>query len=79
VFVPCLSSPDPSDGPALVVAVRSAQVALHQIEGHHGGVFLGTLAGRHCWAVDTDEGDDLGAEVAYADLFGLWGTVDELT
>jgi NAD+ diphosphatase len=90
VFVPLLRASSPSDGPALVIAVRGARVAFTDIHDHDviggrdDGLFLGVLAGRHCWAIDADdtEGDisfelDFGSAPAFADLMGLWGSIDE--
>ena len=86
MFVPSVAAPDPSDGPALVFAVQGSRVALRDVDGHDGGVFLGTLSGRHCWAVDADDPDDIdvvmlgvNGELAFADLMGLWGAMDERT
>jgi NAD+ diphosphatase len=44
-------------------------------------IFLGTLAGRHCWAVDADAVAEQAAGVpdAFVDLRMLWGSVDEIT
>ena len=83
MFVPSLRSAAPSDGPALVIAVRGSTVAIRDLDDHQDGVFLGTLAGRHCWAVDVDDGFDVALEldfgpaVEFAELMGLWGVVDE--
>jgi NAD+ diphosphatase len=86
VFVPLLRASGPSDGPALVIAVRGARVAIADIHDHDGtdAIFLGELSGRHCWAIDADdlEGDvgfelDFGAAPVFSDLMGLWGTLDE--
>ena len=89
VFLPGLAADGASDGPALVIAVRGGRVALRDVDGHEGGLFVGTLAGRHCWAIDTDDTDDpddldavlLGLDGAgsYAELMALWGSLDELT
>jgi NAD+ diphosphatase len=89
VFVPLLRATLPSDGPALVIAVRGSRVAfadIHEpaITSHEDGLFLGVLAGRHCWAIDADntEGDvvfelDFGSAPDFADLMALWGSLDE--
>jgi NAD+ diphosphatase len=85
MFVPLLRAPGPAEGPALVIAVQGNRVALADVADHADGVFLGTLAGRHCWAVDADGGLDValeldfGTSVAFADLMGLWGSIDEVT
>jgi NAD+ diphosphatase len=84
VFVPSIRAAVPSDGPALVVVVQGSRIALGDIADHEDGLFLGTLAGRHCWAVDADHGIDVALEmdlgrVDYADLMSLWGQIDETT
>lgn len=90
MFVPLLEVPGPPDETSLVVAVRGNRVLLFDREPDEPGIFLGTLAGRHCWAVDADgDGDgnligadviELGAEVEeFTDLRMLWGAVDEAT
>jgi NAD+ diphosphatase len=80
-FQPLTSPPDDDrpDGPALVVAVhegRSVLVADDEAPGD--GLFLGTLDGRWCFALDVrDDPDvDLGR---FRDLRQLWGTLDEAT
>ncbi len=67
-----------------MIAVRGSQVAFADIQDHQEGLFLGELAGRHCWALDADgtEGDplfqlDFGSAPAFAELMGMWGTIDE--
>ena len=76
MFVPLLDAPGPSDGPSLVISVRGTHVALRDAEPEEEGIFLGTLAGRHCWAIDVD-GD--GVPDGYVDLRMLWSSVDETT
>jgi NAD+ diphosphatase len=73
-----LAAPGPPEEPSLVVAVRGNKVILLETEPDGPGIFLGTLAGRHCWAVDADTHDDLdGGD--FVDLRVLWGSVDEPT
>jgi NAD+ diphosphatase len=85
VLVPLLEPLEPSQGEPLVIWIRGSQVAL---EAHDGAfdlpasdaLFVGTVAGRHCWAVDAD-GDaiGLGPVGEFADLMGVFGGVDEPT
>jgi NAD+ diphosphatase len=82
VFVPHLRAADPSDGPALVVVVQGSRIALGDVPDHGDGLFLGTLSGRHCWAVDADDGLDVALEmdlgqVTYSELMSMWGQIDE--
>jgi NAD+ diphosphatase len=80
VFIPLLVAPGPPADTSLVIAVRGNKVALLETEPEGPGIFLGTLAGRHCWAVDVDDGGDADVDVdAFVDLRVLWGSVDELT
>jgi len=80
VFVPLLEAPGEPEETSLVVAVRGNRVVLLDREPggpDDRGIFLGTLAGRHCWAVDVD--DDPADDDEYVDLRMLWGSVDEPT
>src|SRR5690606_3069743 len=43
-----------------------------------GGLFLGTLDGRHCWAIDVTDDDDVD-DALFKDLRMLWGALDEVT
>jgi len=79
VFVALLEAPGPSEGAALVIAVKGATVSLHDLDEVDAGLFLGTLDGRHCWAVDADEAGDVDEDAFYADLFRLRSTVDDVT
>ena len=83
MFVPLLDAPGPPAEISLVFAVRGNRVVLLDREPAAPGIFLGTLAGRHCWAVDADlvDGDpEPGVEPdAFIDLRMLWGSVDEPT
>lgn len=78
MFVPSLSSPDPSVGEPLLVRVRGNRVVLEEGAPEDAGIFLGTLAGRHCWALDAD-GDGAPDDEALLDLFSLYARVDEPT
>ena len=78
VFIPLLATPGPPEETSLVVAVRGNKVTLLETEPQVPGIFLGTLAGRHCWAVDVDS-DHEGDDDAFVDLRVLWGSVDEPT
>lgn len=73
MFVPMLVPPGEPTEVGLVIAVQGNRVLL--VEGDEGAIFLGTMAGRHCWAVDADEQ----GEGQYTDLFSLWSSVDEPT
>jgi NAD+ diphosphatase len=81
MFVPLLDAPGRPEETSLVIAVRGNRVELSDREPDAPGIFLGTLAGRHCWALDADgegdEGDDDATE--FVDLRMLWGSVDEPT
>ena len=77
MFVPSFHVPGPPQGPALLISVRGNHVRLEDADvGDDTGIFLGTLEGRHCWAVDVD-GD--GEPDGYLDLFRLYASVDETT
>jgi NAD+ diphosphatase len=78
VFIPMLAAPGPPEETSLVVAVRGNKVTLLETEPDDPGIFLGTLSGRHCWAVDADSGADPEAG-DFVDLRVLWGSVDEPT
>src|SRR5580704_16405732 len=89
MLVPMLSPEGPSEGRPLVVSVRGVQVAITELDGD--GVpaltstevhFVGTIRGRHCWAVDVDSGAVAAAMTetgAFVDLMRLFGDVDEPT
>ena len=56
--------------------------------GSEGAIFLGSLDGRPCWAVDADGRDDatgpadenmIYENLAYDNLMALWGSTDEVT
>ncbi len=76
MFVPMLDAPGVPDRPGLLIAVRGNHVVLLEGEPDPGGIFLGLLDGRHCWAVDADDGDE---RDDFVDLRMLWGSVDEPT
>lgn len=75
MFVPSLRATDPSPEAPLLISVNGSRVVLGEGEPE-AGIFLGTLAGRHCWAVDVD-GD--GEPDVFLDLFSLYSSVDETT
>jgi len=76
-----LDAPGDPDDTSLVISVRANRVLLFDREpdeSEEPGIFLGTLSGRHCWAIDADldhstDGDE------FTDLRALWGSVDEST
>jgi NAD+ diphosphatase len=68
-----------------VISVRANRVALGPDDDDIGideadALFIGTIEGRHCWAVDTAE-DAPGWNPAgsFVDLMSLFGVVDEST
>ena len=82
---PHLAPAGPSVGEPLVLIVRGAAVALTDLEGPDPEpsdqlLFVGTLAGRHVWAVDAnEEPPDWPPPGAFSDLRRLHGDVDEPT
>jgi NAD+ diphosphatase len=85
VFAPLFSPVDPSAGSPLVISVRGTEVALTEADGEPdrmgtGAMFIGTLEGRHCWAVDVDgRVTEPATGGAFVDLMRLFGDVDEPT
>ena len=85
VLEPELAPSSPSAGEPLVLVVRGAAVALTDLDGPDPEsseriLFVGTLAGRHVWAVDAnDEPTDWPPADAFSDLRRLHGEVDEPT
>jgi NAD+ diphosphatase len=84
VFEPLLDPPPDARGTALVFAVRGSQVAIYEGDGGDGGggaagIFLGSLDGRHCWAVDADDRQHGAGVAVFDNLMSLWGSVDEVT
>ena len=82
-FLPLTDPPegDRPSGPALVVAVhegRSVFVVDDDAPGDGDGLFLGTLDGRWCFAVDVRDDPDVDPAL-FRDLRQLWGTLDEVT
>jgi NAD+ diphosphatase len=61
--------------------VRDGKVALTpDAEGLDEALFVGTIAGRHCWAVDADTASaGSGPTAPYTDLMRLYPEVDEPT
>jgi NAD+ diphosphatase len=80
-FIPLLDAPGDSDGPSLLIAVQGNRVVLleGEPEAKAGGIFLGLLDGRHCWAVDVDANGEDAARDDVVDLYRLWSSVDEPT
>ncbi len=82
MLVPLFAPVADSEGPPIVFSVRGSDVVLAEGDPSDGGpgLFVGTLDGRHCWAID---GDTPGAATFDADrsvnLMQLFGRVDEAT
>jgi NAD+ diphosphatase len=78
VFVPLLAAPGPATETGLLFAVRGNQVVVSDGDPEDAAVaiFLGTLSGRHCWAIDADDHDHTDG---FADLRAMWGALDEPT
>jgi NAD+ diphosphatase len=71
-----LTPSGPPSGPSLLIHVRGNRVVLVDDEPDPDAcMFLGTLEGRHVWALDVDELEDDGGSV---DLFSLFASVDQL-
>ena len=77
------SPTDPSDGPSVIISVRESQVAFGT--GDDGGgrmagaLFVGTIGGRHCWAVDGNGREAGESGESFVDLMKLFGDVPEST
>ena len=70
---------EPPDGAALVIAVHHGRsVFVVEDRAPAGGLFLGVLDGRWCYAVDVRDEDDVDVDL-FRDLRMLWGTLDEVT
>jgi len=75
----------PSSGPLLLMRILGSKVCLaeaDELEEEIAGrsLFVGTVFGRHCWAVDEDGWHRTSAdEVAFVDLMRLFGEADEPT
>jgi NAD+ diphosphatase len=79
MFVPLFDPQGPPERDALVFAVRHNDIALHRMYPPPEALFLGTLNGQQCWAVDADAYGDLVEADTYQDLRLLWDGVDEIT
>jgi NAD+ diphosphatase len=80
MLVPQTRPTGPSEGPSLIFSIRGSQVAFHDAttEPPKTALFVGTVDGRHCWAVDLpDDGGLAGREAPFTDLMALFGSVDE--
>lgn len=69
VLIPSSAPAGPATGPMLVMSVRGSSVAVATVDDlpadRPGALFVGTVAGRQCWAVDAeaDGVTDAGAAV----------------
>ena len=82
MLVPQTRPTGPSEGPAIVFWIRGSQVAFEDGTTDPpppGALFVGTVHGRHCWAVDLPDREEgsPGPEVRLTDLMTLFGSVDE--
>jgi NAD+ diphosphatase len=75
----------PSSGPVLLVRILGSKVSLSEADEELDeevavrALFVGTVSGRHCWAVDTDGGSTPIDDSSYVDLMRLFGEADEPT
>jgi NAD+ diphosphatase len=85
VLVPMIAPTGPSSGPVLMVRILGSKVLLSDVEELDdeiagSALFVGTVAGRHCWAIDREDGStSLDDETDYVDLMRLFGETDEPT
>lgn len=74
MLVPSLAPHGPSDGPALWIFVGDGGVEVEEIPAAEpappDALFVGTVSGRHCWAVEGPSG-------RLKNLMALHGEVDE--
>lgn len=83
VLVPLLTPDGSAEGPSLIINVRGNAVALTDTDTPDGipvpdGLYVGTVGGKHCWAVDT-EVEAEPADLEYVDLMRLYAQVDDAT
>lgn len=88
VFVPLTVPPPGLDGPgpATVISVRDREVWIQEPEDGQKAlssagprpIFLGTLDGRPCWAVETADEAPADPDAFFVDLRRLYGMVPEL-
>ena len=76
VFLPLVEPPDQPTGASLLVRVRNRDICIADGEAPEEAIFLGTLDGRHCWAVVVEHGEE-SEEDTFVDLRRLWGSVGE--
>jgi NAD+ diphosphatase len=75
----------PSSGPLLLMRILGSRVCLADVDELDAEIagrslFVGTVFGRHCWAVDEDGWHRNSVEeVAFVDLMRLFGEADEPT
>lgn len=91
MLLPQFSPSGPADGPSLIMAVRDGRVALSEADAAAppppGAMFVGSVGGRHCWALDAGsapgapaaEGSDARPAGSFVGLMQLYPAVDEAT
>jgi len=77
VFLPLVEPPGPPEGPALVFSVRDRDVSVGEGGAPEAGLFVGTLDGRHCWAVEVSPDAQGDPDAFFVDLRRLWGMVED--
>ena len=80
-----LSPTGPPERASLIIAIRGSEVTLTDGDSRDAGIaphalFVGTVGGRNCWAVDDDGGVmGLDPQAEFVDLMRLYPQVDEPT